>query len=72
LYVFTGEDTTSAFRGNGKANPLKKVTKEAMVSGKFPKEEFTCKMYRYPRIHHVNKVHSAILHKMVGAKQTQF
>ena len=81
LYVFTGEDTTSAFRGKGKVNPLKKLQKKPIFHSTFQSlgndwylsdkayaelEEFVCLMYGYPRHTKVNEVRSLMLKKMVG------
>ena len=80
-YIFTGEDTTSAFRGKGKVNPLKKLQKKPRFHSTFKAlgnewqltdkiydelEEFVCLMYGYPRHTKVNKARSLILKKMVG------
>ena len=35
FHVFTGEDTTSAFRGKGKINPLKKMLKKPRFQNTF-------------------------------------
>ena len=35
LYIFTGEDCTSAFKGKGKVNPLKKLMKFPKFHGVF-------------------------------------
>ena len=81
FHVFTGEDTTSAFQGKGKINPLKRMLKKPRFQNTFQNlgkelvpcqklieelEEFTCEMYGYPRVKQVNKVRSLMLNKMVG------
>ena len=80
-YIFTGEDTTSAFRGKGKVNPLKKLQKKPRFHSTFKAlgnewqltdkiydelEEFVCLMYGYPRHTKVNEVRSLMLKKMVS------
>lgn len=82
-YIFTGEDTNSAFRGKGKVNPLKKLMKKPKYQETFRMlgeewdvtdklinelEEFTCDMYGLPRTKEVDKVRSTMLKKMVGSK----
>ncbi|KAK3700755.1 hypothetical protein QZH41_010937 [Actinostola sp. cb2023] len=81
LYVFTGEDVTSAFKGKGKIGPLKKLQNHPKYHVAFRKlgdewsvedetideiEEFTCLMYGYAREKSLNTVRSIMLKKMVG------
>ncbi|EDO31951.1 predicted protein [Nematostella vectensis] len=84
LYVFTGEDATSAFKGKGKVGPLKKLQKHQKYQRSFSKlgmewtldgetmnelGAFTCLMYGYPREISVNMVRSIILGKMIGGNE---
>ena len=81
LYVFTGEDVTSAFKGKGKVGPLKKLHKNPKFYKAFAQlgndwtveestledlEEFTCLMFGYQREKCINTVRSKMLKKMVG------
>ena len=81
LYVFTGEDCTSAFKGKGKVGPLKKLQKNPrylqtfqnlgvdwIVKSELHKklEEFACLMYGYQRETNLNEVRTMMLTKMVG------
>ena len=64
LYVWTGEDATSAFKGKGKVGPMKKLEKnpkfhktfevlgdkwELSLDAQKMLEQFVCLMYGYPR-----------------------
>ena len=44
LYVFTGKDVTSAFKGKGKVGPLKKLQNHPRYH-----VAFTCLMYGHAR-----------------------
>ncbi|XP_063959228.1 uncharacterized protein LOC135154916 [Lytechinus pictus] len=81
LFVFTGEDVTSAFKGKGKVGPLKKLQSHPKYHTAFRKlgdewsvepevlddiEAFTCLMYGHAREKSVNAVRSIILKQMVG------
>ena len=73
LYVFTGEDLTSAFKGKGKVGPLLKLQNhpschEWSVDQEVTNEleAFTCLMFGHAREKSVNTVSSAMLKKMVG------
>ena len=84
FYVFSGEDCTSAFKGKGKVNPLKKLQKNPKYQRAFRQlgeswlvtdevqqemESFTCTMYGHVRIKSVDAVRAKMLRKMVGAEQ---
>ena len=84
LYVFTGEDCTSAFKGKGKIGPAKKLQRNPRYQNVLTKlgddwnvstelyehlEAFTCIMYGYPRATSVNEVRSSMLKKMVGENE---
>ena len=64
IYIYTGEDCTSAFRGKGKVTPFKKLQQMPKYHNVFKRlgeswevdiemaeelEHFTCVMYGYPR-----------------------
>ena len=81
LYVFTGEDCTSAFKGKGKIGPAKKLQRNPKYQRIFAKlgedwsvsdelyeglEAFTCLMYGSTRICTVNELRASMLRKMVG------
>ena len=81
VYVFTGEDCVSAFKGKSKVTPLKKLVKYPKFHSAFSKrgeewivpedvtnylEEFFCVMYEYVRETSVNAVRIKMLKKMVG------
>ena len=81
LYDFTGEDTTSAFKGKGKVQPYKKLLKYPRYEAAFRQlglnkdlseetfkelEAFTCVMYGAPRSRSVDQVRTAKLKEMVG------
>ena len=81
VYVFTGEDCVSAFKGEGKVTPLKKLMKYPKFHSAFSKlgeewivpkdvtnylEEFVFVMYGYVRETSVNAVRTKMLKKMVG------
>ena len=83
-YVFSGEDCTSAFKGKGKVNPLKKLQKNPKYHNAFSKlgkswlvpdelqqemEAFTCLMYGYSQIKSVDAVRAKMVRKMVGADE---
>ena len=85
IYVFTGEDCTSAFKGKGKIAPLKKLMKYPKFHKAFSAlgeewslpedvmqsvEEFVCVMYGFVREKSVNSVRFKMLKKMVGEDQT--
>ena len=80
LYVFTGEDCTSAFQGKGMVLPLKKLHKNPRYLQNFQQlgsdwkvslnlylqlEAFICLIYGYHRESKLNTVR-AIMLKMVG------
>ncbi|CAM4596655.1 unnamed protein product [Leuciscus chuanchicus] len=80
--VFTGEDYTSAFKGKGKVNPLKKLQQNPKLHNAFRQlgadwlvpdelhcemESFTCIMYGQARMTSVDAVRAKMLRKMVGA-----
>uniref|UniRef100_UPI00358EA075 uncharacterized protein isoform X2 n=1 Tax=Myxine glutinosa TaxID=7769 RepID=UPI00358EA075 len=82
FYVFTGEDCTSAFKGKGKVNPLKKLQKNPKLHNAFRQlgadwlvtdelqqemESFTCIMYGQARMTSVDAVRVKMLKIMVGA-----
>lgn len=82
FYVFTGEDCTSAFKGKGKVNPLKKLQQNPKLHNAFRQlgadwlvtdelqremESFTCIMYGQARMTSVDAVRVKMLRKMVGA-----
>nr|XP_033967869.1 uncharacterized protein LOC117468025 [Pseudochaenichthys georgianus] len=82
FYVFTGEDCTSAFKGKGKVNPLKKLEKTPKLHKAFRQlgadwmvtdelqeemESFTCIMYGQARMTSVDTVRVKMMRKMVGA-----
>lgn len=82
FYVFTGEDCTSAFKGKGKVNPLKKLQKNPKLHNAFKQlggdwlvtnelqqemECFTCIMYGEARTTSVDAVRAKMLRNMVGA-----
>ena len=81
IYVFTGEDCVSAFKGKGKVTPLKKLMKNPKFHDAFGKlgdewtvpddiinklEMFVCLMYGYGRETSANTVRAKMLEKMVG------
>ena len=81
IYVYTGEDCTSAFKGKGKVGPIKKLQKNPRFLKTFQNlgvdwnvkpdlyeqlEEFTCLMYGYQREKNLNEVRTIMLTKMVG------
>ncbi|XP_066971842.1 uncharacterized protein [Macrobrachium rosenbergii] len=81
LYVFTGEDCTSAFKGKGKVAALKKLEKSPRFQNTFRQlgdewqtnqgllqslEQFTCIMYGMSRETSVNTACAKLLRKMVG------
>ncbi|XP_072029165.1 uncharacterized protein [Amphiura filiformis] len=81
LYVFTGEDVTSAFKGKGKVVPLTKLQSHPKYHTAFRKlgdewsvepevlddiEAFTCLMYGRAREKSVNAVRSIMLKNMMG------
>lgn len=81
LYMYTGDDCNSAFRGKGKVGPLQKLQKYPRFQKLFKDlgsdwkvkdevyealEEFTCLMYGNTRIKCVNEVRLLMLRKMVG------
>lgn len=81
LYMFTGDDCNSAFRGKGKVGPLKKLQKYPRFQKVFKDlgsdwtvkpqvyealEEFTCLMYGNTRVKSINEVRLLLLKKMVG------
>ncbi|XP_068234228.1 uncharacterized protein [Palaemon carinicauda] len=81
LYVFTGEDITSSFKGKGKIGPLKKLQRHPIHHEAFRKlgdewsvepetiddiEAFTCLMYGYSRQKSIDTVRRIMLRKMVG------
>ena len=85
MYVFTGEDCMSAFKGKGKVTPLKKLMKYPKFHKAFAAlgeewsipddvmqslEEFVCLMYGFVRERSVNTVRFKMLNKMVGEDQT--
>ena len=72
---------TSAFRGKGKVNPMKKLQKKPQYQKVFSKlgtfwmvpdelqqeiEAFTCLMYGYSQIKSVDVVHAKMLRKTFG------
>lgn len=84
FYVFSGEDCTSAFKGKGKVNPLKKLQKNPRYQKAFSQlgtawlvtdelqtemESFTCTMYGQARMKSVDAVRAKMIKKMVGADQ---
>ena len=81
LYVFSGEDCTSAFKGKGKVGPPKKLQKNPKYQKAFRQlsddwtvkpevmadvEAFTYLMYGQARETSVDVVRGKILKKMVG------
>lgn len=85
LYVFTGEDCTSAFKGKGKVGPLKKLEKNPRLQKAFSElgddwnvtpgilrelEKFTCIMYGQCRESSVDIVRVKMLKEMVGTDKT--
>ena len=85
IYVFTGEDCTSSFKGKGKVTPLKELMKYPKFHKAFAAlgeewsipddvmqslEEFVCVMYGFVRETSVNAVRFKMLNKMVGEDQT--
>ncbi|KAK5921446.1 hypothetical protein CgunFtcFv8_025151 [Champsocephalus gunnari] len=81
FYVFTGENCTSAFKGKGKVNPLKKLEKTPKLHKAFRQlgadwmvtdelqeemESFTCIMYGQARMTSVDTVRVKMMRKMVG------
>ena len=81
FYVFTGEDCTSAFKGKGKVQPLKKLKRNERFFNAFSRlcekwtiseeiiqslEDFTCKMYGDTRSSSVDSSRVNLLRKMVG------
>ena len=81
LYVFSGEDCTSAFKGKGKVGPLKKLQKNPKYQKAFRQlgdnwtvkpevmvdvEAFTCLMYGQAQETSVDVVQGKMLKKMVG------
>ncbi|XP_068234763.1 uncharacterized protein [Palaemon carinicauda] len=81
LYVFTGEDVTSSFKGKGNIGPLKKLQRYPIHHEAFRKlgdewsvepetiddiEAFTCLMYGYSRQKSIDTVRGIMLRKMVG------
>ncbi|XP_068234747.1 uncharacterized protein [Palaemon carinicauda] len=80
LYVFTGEDVTSSFKGKGKIGPLKKLQRHPIHHEAFRKlgdewsvepemiddiEAFTCLMYGYSRQKSIDTVRGIMLRKMI-------
>ncbi|KAF3844358.1 hypothetical protein F7725_007521 [Dissostichus mawsoni] len=80
FYIFTGEDCTSAFKGKGKVNPLKKLEKTPKLHKAFRQlgadwmvtdelqeemESFTCIMYGQARMTSVDTVRVKMMRKMV-------
>ena len=78
LHVFTGCDTTSAFRGIGKIKPIKLLQKKTVFEDCLVKlgenwsldekelselEKFTCSLYGYPRYSNINTLRYDILMK---------
>ena len=85
IYIFTGEDCTSAFKGKGKVGPLKKLHKYPKFQKVFTElgvdwdvtesslkllESFTCIMYGHPRLNNIDEVREIMLKKMVGEDET--
>ena len=81
LYVFSGEDCTSVFKGKGEVGPLKKLQKNPKYQKAFRQlgddwtvkpevmadvEAFTCLMYGQARETSVDVVRGKMLKKMVG------
>lgn len=81
LYIWTGEDCTSAFRGKAKVGPLKKLEKNPRFQQAFERlgenwvldpdvhtmlEQFGCLLYGHRREKSINSVRSKMLRKMVG------
>ena len=81
LYVFTGEDCTSSFKGKGKVTPLKKLEKNHKFQEAFQclgdswvieediikkLEHFNCLMYGQCRESSVDAIQLKMLRKMVG------
>ena len=71
LHIFTGKDTTSAFKGKGKKGPLKILQSNPRYQNTFKMlgedwtvsealyqelEAFVCLMYGYPRLRDINMV----------------
>ena len=82
--VFSGEDCTSAFKGKGKVNPLKKLQKNPKYQRAYSQlgelwlvtdevqqemESFTCTMYGHVPMRSDDAVRAKMLKKMVGADQ---
>ena len=80
IYVFTGEDTASAFNGKGKIVPVKKLQtlqtyqacfrslgESSTVTDSQIKKlgGFFCALHGYPRIKSVDEVRFVMLEKMV-------
>ena len=78
LYMFTGDDCNSAFRGKGKVGPLKKLQKYPRFQKAFKDlgtdwkvkpgiyealEEFTCLLYGNTRTKSINEVRLLMLKK---------
>ena len=85
LYVFTGEDCTSALKGKVKVGPLKKLEKNPRFHKAFKQlgdewnvksdvlkqmELFTCLIYGQPRETSIDSTRVKLLHKMVGEDKT--
>ena len=82
--VFSGEDCTSAFKGKGKVNPLKKLQKNPKYQRAYSQlgelwlvtdevqqemESFTCTMYGHVPMRSDDAVRAKMLKKMVGTDQ---
>ena len=83
MYVFTGEDCTSAFKGKGKVGrPTPEMPKFHSTFSQLGSiwkvsdestaklEAYTCAMYGYPRETEINVVRLKMLKKMVGEDET--
>lgn len=87
LYVFSGEDTTSAFKGKGKVMPSKRMEKsiqfqhciQQLGSSWFVTEEmetdiekFVCSLYGIQKLSDVNVVRVLMMRQMVGGRHHRY
>ena len=87
MHAFTGDDANCAFKGKGKLNPLKQLTKKPKYQKTFRKmgnmlqlndnflqeiEAFTCDLYGHPRKKNIDEVRALMIRKMAGSGKEEF